>query len=75
MSVEALQESVRKTAEEPPRVSVVDVIAAAKECSTKYAAQLYQRLRADKRVPDVELAPPALFDTANCSAKKRGGAK
>ena len=66
LTLEAFAEKARKTAETPPRISVVDAIAIAKGCSTNYAAQLFQRLVAEDRVPPCAEVSQNLV-TANCS--------
>ena len=44
---------VRKT--EDGKVSVIDVISQIKKCSANYAAQVYQRLLSEERVPTCEV--------------------
>ena len=44
---------VRKT--EDGKVSVIDVISQIKKCSAHYAAQVYQRLLSEERVPQCEV--------------------
>ena len=66
LTLEAFAEKARKTAETPPRISVVDAIAVAKGCSTDYAAQVFRRLVAEDRVPPCAEVPRNMV-TANCS--------
>ena len=60
---------VRKT--EDGKVSVVDVISQIKKCSANYAAQVYQRLLSEERVPTCEVRNiaqrTAEGSTARCS--------
>ena len=57
------------------KVSVIDVIADVRSVSHNYAAQLYQRLVSEERVPDCEKRPlPPRHVTAECSnAQRRSG--
>ena len=51
-SPENLQRRVRKTSENPPRATVYDVIAVAKNCDQNYAGQIYKRLLDAGKVPE-----------------------
>ena len=57
ISWELLNENVRKTSEEPPRVSVVDTIATVKGCSHDYAGQVYRRLVNEGHLPEMHTVP------------------
>ena len=60
---------VRKT--EDGKVSIIDVISQIKKCSANYAAQVYQRLLSEERVPSCEVRNitqgSAERSTAKCS--------
>ena len=61
---------IRKT--EDGKVSVVDVIVQVKQCKSNYAAQVYQRLLEEERVPKCEVRSIA-HTTARCSPLVRSG--
>ena len=60
---------IRKT--EDGKVSVVDVIAQVKKCTANYAAEVYQRLLAEERVPKCEVHNIARTASA-CTTATRG---
>ena len=63
---------------EDNKVSVVDVIAGVRSVTHNYAAQLYQRLLREERVPRCEVRPlPPRQVTASCSPQRihQGGAR
>ena len=64
---------VRKT--EDGKVSVIDVISQIKKCSANYAAQVFQRLLSEERVPSCEVRNmaqrTAVDTTARCSRQNR----
>ena len=65
ITLESLTHTARKTTEVPARVSVVDVIAVAKGCDIRYAAEMFRRMLRAGNVPEGEEVPQSLVD-ANC---------
>jgi len=71
----SLSEVARRTAEEPPRVSVYDVIAAAKGCDGNIAGEVFRRMLQSGTIPKCEEVPQSLIQ-ANClNQTSRGGAR
>ena len=61
----SLSEMARRTTETPPRVSVYDVIAAAKGCDGNVAGEVFRRMLHSGTVPTCEEVPQSLIQ-ANC---------
>ena len=71
----SLSEMARRTTETPPRVSVYDVIAAAKGCDGNVAGEVFRRMLHSGTVPTCEEVPQSLIQ-ANClNQTSRGGAR
>ena len=69
----SLSEMARRTTETPPRVSVYDVIAAAKGCDGNVAGEVFRRMLHSGTVPTCEEVPQSLIQ-ANClNQTSRGG--
>lgn len=64
LDVQVATDGLRKTREVPPRVSVYDVIAKVKGCSSNYAGQVFRRLLDSGNVPECEEVSPSLVDQA-----------
>ena len=76
ISLGSLAEKVRKTGENPPRIAVVDVIAAVKGCDVHYAAQLLRRMISAGVAPDVEQVQHEVVENTvrnNASELQHGG--
>ena len=72
VTLESLSQAARKTNEIPPRVSVYDVIAAAKNCDGKVAGQTFRRMLEAGAVPECEEVSQNLLQ-ANCSNQMAHG--
>ena len=73
ITLETLSEVARRTTETPPRVSVYDVIAAAKDCDGDRAGQIFRRLLSTGTVPECAEVPHSLIQ--GLDQKSRGGAR
>ena len=75
LTLEGLQRKARKTIEDPPRIAVYDMIAAAKGRDNKYASSLYLRYLEEGKVPPCEEVEPDLIssNTGNQAFGHGGG--
>ena len=64
LDVQVATDGIRKTREAPPRVSVYDVIAKVKGCSSHYAGNVFCRLLDAGNVPECEEISPNLVEEA-----------
>ncbi len=64
LDVQVATDGIRKTREAPPRVSVYDVIAKVKGCSSHYAGTVFRRLLDSGNVPECEEVSPNLVEEA-----------
>ncbi len=75
VTLESLSQDARRTNETPPRVSVYDVIATAKNCDGKAAGQTFRRMLEAGAVPECEDVTQNLLQ-ADCSNQMaHGGAR
>ena len=71
LDVQTATDGFRKTREVPPRVSVYDVIAKVKGCSSNYAGNVFRRLLDSGNVPACEEVSPSLVEQAICQGGNR----
>ena len=62
LDVQVATDGLRRTREAPPRVSVYDVIAKVKGCSSHYAGNVFRRLLDAGNVPVCEEVSPSLLE-------------
>ena len=75
ITLENLSQVARQTTERPPRVSVYDVIAAAKGCDGNHAGMLFRRMLVAGAVPNCEEVPQTLLQAACMDQGQHGGAR
>ena len=71
LDVQLATDGLRKTREAPPRISVYDVIARVKGCSSHYAGNVFRRLLDSQSVPECEEVPHSLVEKAICQGNNR----
>ena len=73
ITLESLSQTARHTLESPPRVSVYDVIAAAKGCSANAAGMVFRRLLQAGLVPQCADVTQNLIHTDRLNQDSHGG--
>jgi len=64
LDMQVATDGIRKTRELPPRISVYDVIAKVKGCSSNYAGNVFRRMLDSGSVPECDEVSPNLFEEA-----------
>lgn len=73
ITFESLTQDARKTQEVPPRVSVYDVIAAAKGCDGNVAGMMFRRMVQAGTVPECDEVPSILVLSSRLIQDSHGG--
>jgi hypothetical protein len=75
ITLEILSQVARRTTETPPRVSVYDVIAAAKDCDGDGAGKIFRRLLQSGTVPEGQEVPQNMLQANPMNQDSHGGAR